>query len=303
MIYIRGAREDYDRWAAAGAEGWSFDEVLPFFKKAQNQERGESAFHAVGGPLNVADLRWKNPLCDTFLETTAALQLPANEDFNGERQEGVGYYQVTQKDGRRCSSARAYLETARERPNLTVISDAQAERVVFEDNTATGVAYREKSGSAQVMARREVILSAGAFQSPQLLMLSGVGPGAHLREFGIDVIADRKNVGQNLQDHIDYCALYKSNSPDTFGYTASFMAKALGRVMDYKRNGQGPFTSNLAEAGGFLKTDPSESEPDIQLAFRSRPGGRSRPENASRRRRILPYVRIATEISRRNPAL
>ncbi|MEL7487885.1 MAG: GMC family oxidoreductase N-terminal domain-containing protein, partial [Pseudomonadota bacterium] len=267
MIYIRGTKADYDRWAHAGATGWAYDDVLPYFRKAQNQERGESEFHGVGGPLNVADLRFKNPLSDRFLESAQALQYPSNEDFNGARQEGVGYYQVTQKNGRRCSTARSFLEEARDRPNLKVISGAHAKRIVFDGARATGVDFRQNGRGASVAARSEVILSAGAFQSPQLLMLSGIGPAEQLKEHGIEVRADRRNVGQNLQDHIDYCALYKSPSPDTIGMTIPFIARALGGIIEYQRHGKGPFTSNLAESGGFIKTDAALEEPDIQLHF------------------------------------
>jgi len=267
MIYIRGSKGDYDRWAAAGGEGWSYDDVLPYFKKAEHQERGEDAWHGVGGPLNVADLRYKNPLSDAFLEAASQVQLRSNDDFNGSEQEGVGYYQVTQKDGRRCSTARAYLEPARERPNVTVISEAQASKVLFDGKCASGVEFVENKNSHSVSARREVILSAGAFQSPQLLMLSGVGPAMHLRNFGIEVVAERSEVGQNLQDHIDYCVIHKSGSKDAVGFTFANARRFIPALWAYRKKGEGLFTSNLGEAGGFLKTDPSEDEPDIQLHF------------------------------------
>ena len=267
MIYIRGSKHDYDRWAAVGADGWSYDDVLPYFKKAEHQERGEDDWHGVGGPLNVADLRYKNPLSDAFLEAASEMQLPSNDDFNGAEQEGVGYYQVTQKDGRRCSTARAYLEAARERPNVTVISNAQASKIVFDGRRASGVEFFEKGNSFSVSAGREVILSAGAFQSPQLLMLSGVGPAMHLKNFGIEVVAERNDVGQNLQDHIDYCVIHKSDSKDAVGYTLSNVSRFFPSLSAYRKKGEGLFTSNLAEAGGFIKTDPSEDEPDIQLHF------------------------------------
>ena len=267
MLYVRGSKTDYDRWAADGAAGWSFDDVLPYFKKAEDNERGADAFHATGGPLSVSDQRYKNPLSDRFLEAAAEIQLPANPDFNGETQEGLGYYQVTQRDGRRCSTAVAYLNPAKERSNLTVISDAHAENVVFEGKRAAGVAFQRGKKPAAVAARREVILSAGAFQSPQLLMLSGVGPGAHLRQHNIDVVHDAPGVGQNLQDHLDWTALYKSPSSDSVGINFSMVQKFFPSLSAYQKKGEGLFTSVLAESGGFLKTDPAEAETDIQLHF------------------------------------
>lgn len=267
MIYIRGSQADYDRWAANGATGWGWDDVLPYFKKAESNERGADAFHSADGPLSVSDLRFKNPLCDVFLDAASELQLPMNDDFNGAHQEGVGYYQVTQRNGRRCSTAVAYLNPARERANLHIITDAQAERVVFDGKRAVGVHYRHGGETKFVKAGREVILSGGAFQSPQILMLSGVGPGEHLRDHGIGVVADVDEVGQNLQDHLDYTALYKSPSEHSVGLNLAMIKTFFPSLSAYRRKGEGPFTSNLAECGGFLKTDPSEEEPDIQLHF------------------------------------
>ncbi|MEZ5984304.1 MAG: GMC family oxidoreductase N-terminal domain-containing protein, partial [Parvularculaceae bacterium] len=199
MIYIRGTPSDYDGWAKLGCEGWSWNDVLPYFKKAEDQQHGASDLHGKGGPLTVSDLRYHNPLCDTFLDAARELQLPFTDDFNGPKQEGMGYYQVTQRGGQRCSAAVAYLHPAMTRSNLTVISDAHAERITFEGKRATGVRYRRKGVSETVSAKREVIVSAGAFQSPQLLMLSGVGPADHLAKNGINVVADVPEVGLNLQ--------------------------------------------------------------------------------------------------------
>ena len=267
MIYIRGTPSDYDGWAERGCTGWAWDDVLPYFKKAQDQQRGESDHHGIGGPLAVSDLQFKNPLSDIFLEACSELQLPTNDDFNGAKQEGFGYYQVTQRNGRRCSSAAAYLDPARSRPNLTIISGAQAERVLFYEKRAKGVSLRFKNKNEIVMARRDIILSAGAFQSPQLLMLSGVGPGAHLQEMGIDVIAEAPEVGAHLQDHLDYTVLRKSASPDTIGLNVGTIKRFLPALSAYRKRGEGMLTSNLAEAGGFLKTDPSLDEPDVQFHF------------------------------------
>ena len=267
MIYIRGSKADYDGWAAAGAPGWAYDDVLPYFKKAEHQERGTDAFHDEGGPLNVADLRFKNPLSDIFLNAAEELQLPSNDDFNGVRQEGVGYYQVTQKDGRRCSTARGYLEPTRSRPNVTVLSEAHATRINFTERRATGVDVILDKTKTTINANREVILSAGAFQSPQLLLLSGVGPADQLHKLGIALVADRRGVGKNLQDHVDYCVLHRTPSKDSVGFTLSAAVKLFPALRDFRARGEGLLTSNLAEAGGFLKTDPALDEPDIQLHF------------------------------------
>ena len=267
MIYIRGTKADYDRWAASGATGWSYDDVLPYFKKAEDNERGADAFHGTGGPLSVSNQRFKNPLSESFLEAGAQMQFAANEDFNGADQEGIGYYQVTHRDGRRCSTAVAYLNPARERENLTIITDAHSERVTFDGKRANGIEFRQNKTPSFVTARREVILSAGAFQSPQLLMLSGIGPAAHMRDHGIEVVHDAAQVGKNLQDHLDWTALYRSKSKDAIGLSFSFMKRALPAISEYRKRSEGVFTSVLAEAGGFLKTDPSENEADVQLHF------------------------------------
>ncbi|MBI1364987.1 MAG: glucose-methanol-choline oxidoreductase [Alphaproteobacteria bacterium] len=267
MIYIRGTPRDYDTWAELGAEGWSYKDVLPYFKKSEHQERGESERHGGSGPLWVSDLRYRNPLSEVFLEACRELQLPLNDDFNGERQEGMGFYQVTQKNGRRCSSAAAFLAPALGRDNLLVITDARAERVSFDGRRASGLSFRRGGKTEFVKARREVILAAGAFQSPQVLMLSGIGPAAHLKEFGVDVIHDAPEVGGNLQDHLDYIALRRTRSPDTIGMNFSMISRLPGAILAYKKRGEGLLTSNLAEVGGFLKTDPALPEPDVQLHF------------------------------------
>lgn len=267
MIYIRGSKADYDGWANAGATGWAWEEVLPYFKKAEDQSRGADAFHATGGPLSVSDLRYKNPLSDAFLEAAGELQLPTNEDFNGAKQEGMGYYQVTQRDGRRCSAAVAYLNPARTRANLDVKPDSRAEKILIEEGRAVGVRFRQGKQSRTIRAGKEIIVSAGAFQSPQILMLSGIGPAAHLKSMGVDVLLDAPEVGKNLQDHLDYTVLRRSKSPHSVGMTLAFalgFPKAFG---EFRKLRTGPLTSNLAEAGGFLKTGPDEVEPDVQLHF------------------------------------
>jgi choline dehydrogenase-like flavoprotein len=267
MIYIRGSKADYDRWASLGAQGWSYADVLPYVRRAEDQQRGECVHHGVGGPLAVSNLRTPNPLSAMFLEAATELQLPANDDFNGERQEGMGFYQVTQRNGRRCSAAVAYLEPARQRKNLEIISGAHAERVVFDSKRATGVKFRRGKTSETVKARREVIISAGAFQSPQLLMLSGIGPMGHLRGRGVEIVADSPEVGANLQDHLDYAVLRKTNSPHSVGMNASTVMRFPKEYAAFRKRGEGMLTSNLAESGGFVKTEPHLSEPDVQLHF------------------------------------
>ncbi len=261
MIYTRGVPQDYDAWAVPG---WSWDEVLPYFKRAEHNERGADDWHGVGGPLNVADLRSPNRVPQMFVDAALACGYPRNDDFNGSTQEGVGFYQVTQKDGRRWSAARAYLHG---QGNLAVLTDAHATRVLFEGNRATGVEIRRGGGRQVLRARREVILSAGAFQSPQLLMLSGIGPAATLRSLGIPVLRDCPAVGQNLQDHVDYVALYGSRSRDLVGISLGGAAKVAGEAVRYLATRNGMLSTNYAEAGGFLKTDPGLSQPDIQLHF------------------------------------
>lgn len=264
MIYIRGTKADYDGWSVPG---WRWDDVLPYFKRAEDNERGPDNFHGTGGPLGVSDLRFKNPLSAIFLEAAAELQLAANADFNGAGQEGVGFYQVTQRGGRRCSAASAYLQPARSRQNLCIETQSRCEKIVFENRRAIGVQFRKGGDLKRVRAKREVIISAGAFQSPQILMLSGVGPAEPLAHLGIDVVAHSPSVGKNLQDHVDYTVLRRSKSPHSIGLTLPFIVglpSALGR---FNKEGAGPLTSNIAEAGGFIKTDPNLREPDVQLHF------------------------------------
>jgi len=266
MVYIRGVPADYDRWSEAGATGWSFQDVLPYFRQSQDQARGADEFHGIGGPLAVSDLRYKNPLSHLFIDAARQLGLPANDDFNGLSQEGVGFYQVTQRDGRRCSAAAAYLAPILGRNNLSVVTCAHVEKVVLDGKRAVGVAYHNGGSKVTLQANREVLLSAGALQSPQLLMLSGIGPAEHLKEHGIEVVLDSPEVGENLQDHFDYTVIRKVSSPHAMGYTLSRTLRAIPDFVRYLRR-EGPLTSNLAEAGGFLRTSSEEPAPDIQLHF------------------------------------
>ena len=266
MVYARGTPADYDRWVEAGATGWSYRDVLPYFRKAQDQERGESEFHGTGGPLGVSDLRYKNPLSHMFIDAALGLGFPANDDFNGESQEGVGFYQVTQRDGRRCSAAAAYLSPVSDRSNLHVITGKQVEKIVMEGKRAVGVQFHDGNREVTLRADREVLLSAGALQSPQLLMLSGIGPADHLRDRGIELVHSSPEVGQNLQDHFDYTAIRRVRSSHAMGYTLSRTLRAIPDFLKYLK-AEGPFTSNIAEAGGFVRTSSEEAVPDIQLHF------------------------------------
>jgi choline dehydrogenase-like flavoprotein len=268
MIYIRGHPSDYDDWAQQGAAGWSFADVLPYFKRAEGNERFGGSLHGGDGPLNVADLVSPNPINDAFLEACAALQLPRNPDFNGASQEGVGHYQVTQKGGERWSAARAYLPPeARARANLRIATDTRALRIAFSGRRATGVVCRHGETEETVAARRAVIVSAGALQSPQLLMLSGVGPPQELQRHGIAVAHALPGVGRNLQDHLDFTLIYKAMSPHLFGFTPAGLMRLPGEIMRWRRERRGLLTTNFAESGGFLRTDPSLPRPDIQLHF------------------------------------
>jgi len=262
MIYIRGNPRDYDHWHSLGNAGWSFADVLPYFKKAENHQRGASEYRAVGGPLNVTDLRSINPLSRAFVEAGVELGLPWNSDFNGAEQQGVGFYQVTQKRGKRQSAVGSYLKPAHSRPNLTVRTHAQATRVLFEKMRAIGVAFIHNGRPDRASATREVILSGGTVNSPHLLMLSGVGPAEHLKLLGIPVVVDLPGVGGNLQDHMIVAVAYECTQPVSLANAETF-----ANLLRYFLFRKGPLTSNVAEAGGFVKTRPDLDAPDLQLTF------------------------------------
>ena len=265
MIYIRGHAADYDGWAQAGNKGWSYEEVLPYFKKSEHNERLEDRYHGRGGPLNVADLRFRHPLSEMFVAAAQEVGVPANADFNGATQAGAGFYQVTQKDGLRWSTASAFLRPAQERPNLTVITGALACRVRFEGRRAVGVEYVRHGQSAVAGAAREVVLSGGSVNSPQLLMLSGVGPAEHLRAVGVPVVADLPGVGRNLQDHLGTFVRTEITVPfSLYGATPEQLAAVQA---EYEASRQGLFTSNIAEAGAFLRTGDGDGPPELQGFF------------------------------------
>ena len=250
MIYIRGNRLDYEGWSALGNRGWSYDEVLPFFKLAEDQERGASTYHGVGGPLAVSDLRHCAPFSSAFVEACQEIGIPRNDDFNGATQEGAGFYQVSQRKGRRVSHALAYLKPALSRKNLEVLTGAPCVRILIEKGRAIGVELLRNGVRTRALARREVVVCSGAIKSPQLLMLSGLGPADHLRNFGIPVAVDLPGVGQNLQDHLRLPVVYEYLPQGPF---ASMRSVAAG-FLELGLRGRGLLTSNVCEAGAFVKS-------------------------------------------------
>ena len=268
MIYLRGRREDYDGWAAEGNAGWGFDDLLPYFKRAEHNERGADVYHGTGGPLNVMDLRSPNRFGPVFVEAARQAGYPVNADFNGASQEGVGLYQVTHKGGERFSAAKAYLTPNLARANLTVMTAAHTTRVLFEAKRAVGVEVRVGGEIKQLNARREVLLCAGALQSPQLLMLSGIGPGAQLQQHGIASVHDLPGVGANLHDHVDVVQVVDTPQvKDLFGLSLTGAVNAIKGIFEWRRARSGMLTSNFAEAGGFIKSSSNQALPDLQLHF------------------------------------
>ena len=268
MVYIRGHRSDYDRWAALGNPGWSYEEVLPYFIRSEANETYGAPFHGKDGPLRVSELRSDSPFQAIYLEAARQAGFPLNTDFNGEEQEGLGVYQVTQSNGERWTAARGYIAPHRgQRGNLRVETACHVTRILFEGKRAVGVEYRQHGELHTLHARREVILAAGAFQTPQLLMLSGVGPADELQKFGIPLVHALPGVGRNLQDHPDFVFKYRAKSLDLLGISFAAMPRLLREIGLYRRQRRGMLTSNGSESGGFLKTDPTLAVPDIQLHF------------------------------------
>lgn len=267
MIYIRGNRWDYDNWAALGCTGWSYDDVLPYFKRAEANERGADDYHGASGPLFVSDQTAVNPTSHAFVEAAAALQLRTTHDFNGDRQDGFGIYQVTQHKGERWSAARAYVEPIRDQGNVTVRTDTAVEKLVIEDGRVTGVQVRRKGKVETLFARRGVVLSAGTFNTPQILMLSGIGPAAHLKTHGINVVIDRPAVGSDLQDHIDYVSGWETASDVPIGSSLKGSLRMVGAMIEHRRKRSGVMTTPYAEAGGFWTVLPDSPAPDVQWHF------------------------------------
>ena len=268
MLYVRGHKWDYDHWSELGNNGWSYDEILPYFKKAEHNEIHQNNFHGQDGPLNVANIRHKNKPVDDFVETGSSV-FGFNEDFNGESQEGIGYYQTTQKNGKRCSAAKAYLVPALERENLTVLTDTNVNKILVNDSRATGVSCIGEEGEEFTLnATKEVLLSSGAFGSPQVLLRSGIGPEQEITKHGIEHKVELPGVGKNLQDHIDYLSVHKYKSLHLFGFSlGTIFLKYPYELIKYLLIKTGMFTSTVAEAGGFIRSRNDITVPDIQLHF------------------------------------
>ncbi|TNE36871.1 MAG: glucose-methanol-choline oxidoreductase [Alphaproteobacteria bacterium] len=273
MLYVRGQKQDYDHWAELGCEGWDWESVLPYFKRAENNENGANEAHGGGGPLQVANQKEPRPITRAFVEAARQTQIPYREDFNTGDNEGAGVYQVTQfhdgpRNGERCSAAAAYLHPIMdERDNLTVLTKVRASRILFEGKRAVGIAYRQKAKTHVVKARREVILAGGAFGSPQLLQLSGVGRPEDITPHGIEMVHALPGVGQNLQDRLDFVQGWKSKDTDNFGIGLTGSANLLGHIYRWWRKGTGMIATPFAEGAAFIKSEPSLDRPDLQLHF------------------------------------
>ena len=268
MVYIRGQAADYDRWAAAGNPGWGFDDLLPYFIRSEHNLRLEAPLHGQQGPLSVQDQGAPNPVAARFIEAGQQAGLPLNTDFNGASQEGVGWYQVTHRGGERCSAAKAYLGPALGRPNLKVITEAHATGIVFDGRRAVAIDYRQGDTSQRLKVRRELLLCAGALQSPQLLMLSGVGPAAHLQQLGIPVLHALPGVGQQLHDHVDVVQVMDTpGMTDLFGVSARGLWRAFGDLRQWRAQRTGRLRTNFGEAGAFYRSDAEVDAPDVQLHF------------------------------------
>ena len=264
QVYVRGNALDFDEWAQAGCTGWSYREVLPYFRRAEGNARFRDSYHGSDGPLGVSDPVAPLPICKAFFEAAKQAGIPFNPDFNGARQDGVGHYQLTQKQARRSSAATAYLRPALKRPNLTLMRDALIIRIVIENARATGVEVARKDGVSIVKAEREVILSAGAIGTPRLLMLSGIGPADHLKSVGVKPLHDLSGVGSNLQDHIDLCVICECTGDHTYDKYAKPHWAALAGLRYLVRR-DGPVASSLFETGGFWFADHTARSPDIQF--------------------------------------
>lgn len=267
LVYIRGQREDYDDWAKLGNPGWSFDEVLPYFRKSEDNDGGSSAIRGGGGPLLVSSIKGReHRAVKAAMAAATELQFPANDDFNGVQQEGVGLYQFTMRNGRRSSSATAFLDRARSRPNLEVRTQAHVDRILFDGRRATAVAYRRNGRDLVAHARREILLAGGAINSPMILQHSGVGPGALLQKFGIPVLVDRPAVGRNLQDHAQCGFAFRLSIPTVNDQLRSAFGRFVQGVR-YVMARRGPLSFSINQGGAFVRTRPGESRPDTQLYF------------------------------------
>ncbi len=268
MLYVRGNRWDYDHWSALGNPGWSYDEVLPLFKRSEHNEQFQNEFHGQGGPLNVTYPRFDSPLSQMFLDAAAQNGMPLNQAYNDATQDGSFLYQVTHKNGERCSAAKGFLTPNLGRPNLKVITHAVSAKVELQDRRATGVQFYQGNQMHSVRARREVIVSAGAFGSPQLLQLSGIGAAAELQEAGVTPQHELPGVGKNLQDHIDYVQSWKvPGSTASFGASLQGMGRIMGAMLEWRKQRTGMITSAIATGGAFFRSAPGVPVPDLQLVF------------------------------------
>lgn len=267
LLYVRGQTQDYDVWRQLGNVGWSHSDVLPYFKKAEGQVRGADEHHGADGPLGVDDVRMDNPLCEAFVESCVAEGIPLTRDFNGPVQEGVGYYQLTNKNGRRCSSAVAYLNPAKRRQNLSIITGAMTERIILRGTRAVGVEATVNGEKTKIVARREVILAAGAIGSPQLLQVSGIGPASVLKAAGVEVRHDLAGVGENLQDHYQVRPMFECNAPGSLNDVWHSRWLQFRTGLDYVFRRKGILTIGAGVVGAFIKSDPSLETPDLQIHF------------------------------------
>jgi choline dehydrogenase-like flavoprotein len=267
LLYIRGQHEDYDRWRQRGNVGWGYDDVLPYFKKAEDQTRGADDFHGSGGPLPVSNLGHSDPISAAFIEAAVEAGLPRNPDFNGASQEGAGFFQTTTKAGKRASAAVAYLRPAKSRGNLHIEASALAEKILFEGRRAVGVQYRLAGASRAVRARREVLISGGAFNSPQLLQLSGIGPAELLRQHGIEVVLDAQGVGHDLQDHMQVRVVMRCSQAITLNDIVNNPARKILAGLRYGAFRTGPLTIAAGTSGAFFRTSPRLATPDVQIHF------------------------------------
>ena len=264
LVYMRGQKQDYDHWRQLGCTGWGYDDVLPLFKRAENQQRGADDYHGVGGPIWVSDPADPHPMADAFIQAAEDAGHKRNPDVNGADQEGFGYTQWTTKNGRRCSTAVGYLNPARDRANLTIEPNSLANRVLFDGTKAVGVEYRQRGQIKTAHATAEIIVSAGAYNSPQILQLSGVGPADHLQDHGIDVIADRAGVGANLQDHINAPLMYRVNQPFTVNDILNRLTSRISEGLKYLFQRRGLLGMGVSYAAGYIKAHPNAATPDIQ---------------------------------------
>lgn len=267
MVYIRGNKADYDHWAELGNAGWSYDEVLPFFKKSESHFLGETPYHGAKGELPVVEQRSPHPLSGVFVEACVNAGYPANEDFNGEQQEGVGHFHVNQLDGTRCSAAKAFLTPIKSRSNLTILTDTQVKALLIEDKQAKGITVVGPDGEKTLLANQEVVLSAGVYNSPQLLMLSGIGDPEVLAQHGITCVHALPGVGKNLQNHLDVVLGQAINTSNSYALTFKGLVRSAVEVLRYVFTKKGMLTSVFSEAGGFIRSSPELSIPDVQLHF------------------------------------